>query len=97
MGPVARYLGPLVPAETLICQDPVPVVAHADATSIVVRNPSAVGSSTANDSTSVCSCVEVLRPTLAEVYACDDAREEFLLDFVAAWSKVMDLDRFDLA
>ncbi len=34
---------------------------------------------------------------LAEVYACDDARETFVSDFVAAWSKVMMLDRFDLA
>ncbi|OKI81710.1 catalase/peroxidase HPI [Micromonospora sp. CB01531] len=34
---------------------------------------------------------------LAEVYAGDDAREKFVHDFVAAWVKVMDLDRFDLA
>jgi len=34
---------------------------------------------------------------LAEVYACDDAREKFVKDFVAAWNKVMNLDRFDLA
>ena len=34
---------------------------------------------------------------LAEVYAQDDAKEKFVQDFVAAWSKVMDLDRFDLA
>jgi catalase-peroxidase len=33
---------------------------------------------------------------LAEVYACDDAKEKFVLDFVAAWNKVMNLDRFDL-
>ena len=33
---------------------------------------------------------------LAEVYACDDAREKFVRDFVAAWNKVMNLDRFDL-
>jgi len=33
----------------------------------------------------------------AEVYACADSKEKFLKDFVAAWSKVMDLDRFDLA
>jgi catalase-peroxidase len=33
---------------------------------------------------------------LAEVYACDDAREKFVRDFVAAWEKVMNLDRFDL-
>ncbi len=33
---------------------------------------------------------------LAEVYASDDAKEKFVSDFVAAWSKVMDLDRFDL-
>jgi catalase-peroxidase len=34
---------------------------------------------------------------LAEVYACDDAQEKFVRDFVAAWNKVMNLDRFDLA
>jgi catalase-peroxidase len=34
---------------------------------------------------------------LAEVYACDDAKEKFVHDFVAAWHKVMNLDRFDLA
>jgi len=33
---------------------------------------------------------------LAEVYACDDAKEKFVRDFVAAWTKVMNLDRFDL-
>jgi catalase-peroxidase len=33
---------------------------------------------------------------LAEVYAQDDAKEKFVHDFVAAWNKVMNLDRFDL-
>jgi catalase-peroxidase len=33
---------------------------------------------------------------LAEVYACADSKEKFVHDFVAAWSKVMNLDRFDL-
>ena len=33
---------------------------------------------------------------LAEVYAADDAKEKFVKDFVAAWHKVMTLDRFDL-
>lgn len=33
---------------------------------------------------------------LAEVYASDDAQEKFIEDFVAAWAKVMDLDRYDL-
>ena len=33
---------------------------------------------------------------LAEIYACDDGQEAFVRDFVAAWNKVMDLDRFDL-
>ena len=33
---------------------------------------------------------------LAEVYACDDSQDKFLCDFVAAWTKVMELDRFDL-
>jgi catalase-peroxidase len=34
---------------------------------------------------------------LAEVYASADAREKFVADFVSAWTKVMELDRFDLA
>jgi catalase-peroxidase len=33
----------------------------------------------------------------AEVYAQDDNREKFVKDFVAAWTKVMNADRFDLA
>src|SRR5581483_7031518 len=33
---------------------------------------------------------------IAEVYACDDAKEKFVRDFVAAWNKVMNLDRYDL-
>ena len=33
----------------------------------------------------------------AEVYASADAKEKFVKDFVAAWTKVMNLDRFDLA
>jgi catalase-peroxidase len=33
---------------------------------------------------------------IAEVYACDDAKEKLVRDFVAAWNKVMNLDRFDL-
>jgi catalase-peroxidase len=33
---------------------------------------------------------------IAEVYASDDAREKFVRDFVAAWTKVTELDRFDL-
>ena len=33
---------------------------------------------------------------IAEVYASDDANEKFTRDFVSAWNKVMDLDRFDL-
>ena len=37
----------------------------------------------------------VLR-ALAEVYASADAREKFVRDFVAAWTKVMNLDRFEL-
>ncbi|MBK8052884.1 MAG: catalase/peroxidase HPI [Saprospiraceae bacterium] len=34
---------------------------------------------------------------LAEVYACDDAKEKFVHDFAAAWHKVMNLDRFDIS
>ena len=34
---------------------------------------------------------------IAEVYACDDSKETFVKDFAAAWTKVMNLDRYDLA
>jgi catalase-peroxidase len=34
---------------------------------------------------------------IAEVYACSDSKETFVKDFVAAWSKVMNLDRYDVA
>ena len=34
---------------------------------------------------------------IAEVYGCEDSKEKFVRDFVAAWTKVMNLDRFDLA
>jgi len=34
---------------------------------------------------------------IAEMYACSDAQEQFVKDFVAAWAKVMNLDRFDIA
>ncbi len=34
---------------------------------------------------------------LAEVYACSDSKEAFVKDFVAAWTKVMNLDRYDVA
>ena len=34
---------------------------------------------------------------LAEVYACADSKEKFVKDFAAAWTKVTNLDRFDLA
>jgi catalase-peroxidase len=34
---------------------------------------------------------------IAEVYGCEDSRKKFIHDFIAAWNKVMNLDRFDLA
>jgi catalase-peroxidase len=34
---------------------------------------------------------------IAEVYGASDAKEKFIHDFIAAWNKVMNLDRFDLA
>ena len=61
MGPKCLYLGPEVPAEDLIWQDPIPAVNHP-----------------------------------AEVYAQNDNSKKFVRDFVAAWTKVMELDRFDL-
>ncbi len=33
---------------------------------------------------------------LCEVYACKDGKEKFINDFIAAWNKVMNADRFDL-
>ena len=33
---------------------------------------------------------------ISEVYACDDSKEKFLKDFISAWNKVMNFDRFDL-
>ena len=33
---------------------------------------------------------------IAEVYACSDSKEKFVNDFIAAWNKVMNLDRFDI-
>ena len=33
---------------------------------------------------------------IAEVYACADGKEKFMHDFIATWTKVMELDRFDL-
>jgi hypothetical protein len=36
-------------------------------------------------------------PAIAEVYAANDAQEKFVRDFVKAWDKVMNLDRFDLS
>ncbi len=50
---------------------------------------------TATDVDLVFGSNSVLR-SLAEVYAADDAKEKFVNDFVAAWVKVMELDRFDL-
>jgi catalase (peroxidase I) len=41
--------------------------------------------------------IELPARAIAEVYACNDAEEEFVRDFVAAWDKVMSLDRYDLA
>jgi catalase-peroxidase len=34
---------------------------------------------------------------ISEVYACDDSKEAFVKDFAAAWGKVMNLDRYDIA
>ena len=40
--------------------------------------------------------VERIELRVAEVYACADSKAKFVADFVAAWTKVMDLDRFDI-
>src|SRR6202521_1379261 len=44
----------------------------------------------------LCGSYSQLR-AIAEVYACNDSKEAFVKDFVAAWNKVMSLDRYDLA
>lgn len=43
----------------------------------------------------ICGSNSELR-AIAEVYGCNDSKEKFMKDFVAAWTKVMNLDRFDL-
>ena len=55
----------------------------------------AAGSWTAGRVDLVFGSNSVLR-ALAEVYASDDAKDKFVADFVAAWTKVMELDRFDV-
>ena len=55
----------------------------------------AAGSWTASRVDLVFGSNSVLR-ALAEVYASDDAKDKFVADFVAAWTKVMELDRFDV-
>jgi catalase-peroxidase len=42
-------------------------------------------------------CSNSILRSNAEVYAQDDAKEKFVKDFVQAWTKVMNADRFDLA
>jgi catalase-peroxidase len=44
----------------------------------------------------ICGSQSLLR-AFAEVYACAGSKEKFVNDFVAAWNKVMNLDRYDLA
>ena len=41
-------------------------------------------------------CIRDRLRALAEVYACEDSSEKFVKDFIAAWVKVMNSDRFDL-
>jgi catalase-peroxidase len=43
----------------------------------------------------ICGSNTELR-AIAEVYACSDSQDKFIQDFIAAWTKVMNLDRFDL-
>ncbi len=130
MGPLVRYVGPLVPKETLIWQDPIPIVNHpligdAEVAALKTRIlasglPVAALVSTAWASASTFRGSdkrggangahirlapqkdwEVNEPAqlraIAEVYGSADAKRKFAQDFVAAWSKVMNLDRFDLA
>jgi catalase (peroxidase I) len=61
---------------------------------LVARAPS--GPTSAAHSTACSPAISQLR-ALAEVYASQDARERFVADFVAVWTKVMELDWFDLA
>ena len=43
------------------------------------------------------SALEWPQRAIAEVYGSEDSQERFVEDFVAAWNKVMNLDRFDIA
>ena len=43
-----------------------------------------------------CLIVQSVLRAFAEVYATEDSKDKFLVDFVTAWTKVMNLDRFDL-
>ena len=62
----------------------------------IVERTSGITRWTASRVDLVCGSNSVLR-AYAEVYAQDDNREKFVRDFVAAWTKVMNADRFDLA
>ncbi|MFJ6461342.1 catalase/peroxidase HPI [Streptomyces sp. NPDC091387] len=67
----------------------------ADATTFEARDASGTVKWTGSRADLVFGSNSELR-AVAEVYASDDAREKFVKDFVAAWDKVMNLDRFDL-
>ena len=66
---------------------------HRRPSSRINQPPIAKGTATAADL--VFGSNSQLR-AISEVYACDDSNEKFVRDFVAAWDKVMNLDRFDL-
>ncbi|GAA2048693.1 catalase/peroxidase HPI [Catenulispora yoronensis] len=66
-----------------------------DSTTFEGRDPSGTTKWTGTRADLVFGSNSELR-ALAEVYAGDDAKSKFVTDFVAAWSKVMDLDRYDL-
>ncbi|MFD7719808.1 peroxidase family protein, partial [Streptomyces sp. NPDC059814] len=67
----------------------------ADATTFEARDASGTVKWTGSRADLVFGSNSELR-AVAEVYASDDAKEKFVKDFVAAWDKVMNLDRFDL-
>jgi catalase-peroxidase len=157
MGPRARYLGPEVPKEELIWQDPIPAVDHAlvDAQDTAALKAKVLASGLSvselvktawasactfrgsdkrggangarlrlspqrdwevNEPGQLANALKTLEEirrafnssalggkkisqlrALAEVYGSADALQKFVHDFVAAWNKVMNLDRFDLA
>ncbi len=105
MGPQTRYIGPDAPQEALIWQDPVPAGKTDYDVAALKARIAASGLSNSDMITTAWDSARVdlvfgsnsILRAYAEVYVQDDNQEKFVRDFVAAWTKVMNADRFDLA